>query len=85
MSAFRTVTATKHIRTLSQPLRLPVVGHPQLRRGHTRTRARAYLADAPRRLGAECDRREYGVPIGAYPVAAPFHPAPGVSTHENQA
>ncbi|KAN0132950.1 hypothetical protein V8E53_009315 [Lactarius tabidus] len=106
MSAFRAVTATKHIRTLSQPLRrtfyspFAALQQPSLttttksppptthnsagaahEHEHEHTSRTLHVVSEPHVADVK-----YGVPIGAFPNSAPFHPTPGseqVSTHEN--
>lgn len=98
MSAFRTLTATKHIRTLSQPLRrtfyspFAALQQPSLsttkspssaahEHEHEHTSRTLHVVSEP-----HVPDVKYGVPIGAFPNSAPFHPTPGseqVSTHEN--
>ena len=106
MPAFRTLTATtKHIRTLSQPLRrtfyspFAALQQPSLTTTKIPTSTTHNSAGAAHEHEHEHTSRtlhvvsephvadvKYGVPIGAFPNSAPFHPTPGseqVPTHEN--
>ena len=105
MSALRTAVTSKHIRTLSQPLRrtfyspFAALQQPSLtttkspssathntvggvhEHEHEHTARTLHVVSEPNAADLK-----YGVPIGAYPNAAPFHPAPGsgqVSAHDN--
>ncbi|KAI9428331.1 hypothetical protein H4582DRAFT_2092597 [Lactarius indigo] len=108
MSALRAATATKHLRTLSQPLRRTFYSpFAALQQQPSLTTTKSPSSATHNSVGATHEHEhehtartlhvvsepnaadlKYGVPIGAYPNAAPFHPAPGsgqVSAHENQA
>ena len=103
MSAFRIVTATKHIRTLSQPFRRTFYSpFAVLQQQPSLTTTKSPSSSTHNSAGAAHEHEhehttrtlhvvsepnaadvKYGVPIGAYPNAAPFHPTPGNATHEN--
>lgn len=105
MSAFRAVTATKHIRTLSQPLRRTFYSpFAVLQQSSLSTITKSESSTTHNSAGAAHEHEhehttrtlhvvsepnvadvKYGVPIGAFPNAAPFHPAQSgtAPTHEN--
>jgi len=107
MSALRAAAATKHIRSLSQPLcrtfysPFAALQQPSLTTAKSPSSATHNSGAAHEHEHEHSARKlhhvsepsaadvKYGVPIGAYHVAVPFHPmtpAPGsgqMSAHEN--